>query len=89
MQNTQSQIQDFPTCGVPSRRDSVEGGVVAEFLFFCGLRKPARLFSWGGGSSRIFPWSTKAYAVQWGGVVAQNLSFSWPPKAGAIQWGRG
>ena len=30
------------------------GGVVAEF-------------SVGGGSSRIFPWSPKADAIQWGG----------------------
>ena len=29
-------------------------------------------FSGGGGSSGIFPWSTKAYAIQWrGGVVAE------------------
>ena len=53
---------------MPSRRDSV-GGVVAEF--FRGLRKPTR-FS-GGGSSRIFPWSPRADAIQWGGggVVAE------------------
>ena len=35
-----------------SRRDSVGGGVVAEF--FRGLKKPTR-FSGGRGSSRIFP----------------------------------
>ena len=34
------------SCEVPSRRDSVGGGVVAEM--FCGLRKPSR-FSGGGG----------------------------------------
>ena len=25
----------------------------------------------GGGSSRNFPWSPKAYAIQWGGGVAE------------------
>ena len=35
-----------------SRRDSVGGGVVAEF--FRGLLEPTR-FSGGGGSSAIFP----------------------------------
>ena len=39
------------SCEVPSRRDSVGGGVVAEF--FRGLRKPTR-FSGGGGSRRTF-----------------------------------
>ena len=34
------------SCEVPSRRDSVGGGVVAEC--FCGLKKPTR-FSGGGG----------------------------------------
>ena len=34
------------SCEVPSRRDSVGGGVVAEF--FRGLQKPTR-FSGGGG----------------------------------------
>ena len=69
------------SCQVPSRRDSV-GGVVAEFFrglqeptrfsgggvvaeFFRGLQEPTR-FS-GGGSSRIFPWSPRADAIQWGG----------------------
>ena len=28
-------------------------------------------FSGGGGSSRMFPWSPKADAIQWGGVVAE------------------
>ena len=57
------------SCEVPSRRDSVGGGVVAEF--FRGLRKPTR-FSGGGVGSRMFPWSTKADAIQWGGgIVAQ------------------
>ena len=82
MQNNcivQSQIQDFPKEGAPFRvkchvdGDSVWGGVVAEF--FRGLKKPMR-FSGGGGSSRNFPWSPKAYAIWWGGgVVAQNFSF--------------
>ena len=26
---------------------------------------------WGGGSSRIFPWSPRVDAIQWGGVVAE------------------
>ena len=40
------------SCEVPSRRDSVGGGVVAEI--FCDLRKPAR-FQWGRGSTIHFP----------------------------------
>ena len=48
---------------MPSRRDSVGGGVVAEI--FSGLQKPTP-FS-GEGSSRNFPWSLEADAVQWGG----------------------
>ena len=36
-----------------SRRDSVGGGVVAEF--FRGLQEPTRFSVGGGGSSRIFP----------------------------------
>ena len=32
-------------------------------------------FSGGGGSSRIFPWSPQAIAIQWGGgVVAEFFS---------------
>ena len=59
------------------------GGVVAEI--FCDLRKPSR-FS-GGGSSRIFPWSPNAVAIQWGG--GSSRIFPWSPNAGAIQWGGG
>ena len=54
----------------------------------------------GGGSSRIFPWSPKADAIQWGGgggssrifrglgggVVAE---FSVGSEIDAIQWGGG
>ena len=54
----QSQIQDFPKeappCEVPSRRDSVGGGVVAEF-FFSVASESRRDFQWGGGSTRNFP----------------------------------
>ena len=42
---------------------------------------------WGGGSSRIFPWSPKADAIQWGG--GSSRIFPWSPKADAIQWGGG
>ena len=29
---------------------------------------------WGGGSSRIFPWSPQAVAIQWGGGSSRNFS---------------
>ena len=45
-----------------SRQDSVGGG--------SDPQKPTR-FGGGGGSSRIFPGSPKADAIQWGGVVAE------------------
>ena len=67
------------------RRDSVGGGVVAEFVR--GLRRPTR-FSGGGGSSRICPWSPKADAIQWGGGGSSRIC-PWSPKADAIQWGGG
>ena len=41
------------------------GGVVAGF--FRDLHGMSRRDSVGGGSSRIFPLSPRAYAVQWGG----------------------
>ena len=69
---------------MPSRRDSVGGGVVAEF--FRGLRKPSR-FSGGGGSSSIFSWSPKAVAIQWGG--GSSRIFSWSQEGVAVQWGGG
>ena len=55
-----------------SRRDSVGGGVVAEFVRH--LQKPTR-FGGGGGSSSIFPGSPKADAIRWGegGVVAAAI----------------
>ena len=47
----QSQIQDFPKEG-------------ARFRVKCHVDA----IQWGGGgSSRIFPCSPKAYAIQWGG----------------------
>ena len=50
------------------------GGGVAEI--FRGLKKPMR-FSGGGGSNTHFSSSQKKkkYAIRWGGVVAQKLSF--------------
>ena len=47
---------------------------------------------WGrGGSSRIFPWSPQAVAIQWGGGVVAEFFRGLRPKTGAIsvQWGRG
>ena len=52
-------------CHVDAIFSGEGGGVVAEF--FRGLQ--SRRDSVGGGSSRIFPWSPKADAIQWGGVV--------------------
>ena len=47
----QSQIQDFAKEAVPSRRDSVGGGVVAEF----SVGSKRRRDSVGGGSTMNFP----------------------------------
>ena len=75
------------SCEVPSRRDSVGGGVVAEI--FCVLRKPSP-FSGGGGSSRIFPWSPNADRDSvWGGGGSSRI-FPWSPNADRDSvWGGG
>ena len=36
-------------------------------LNFLSLFRETDAIQWGGGSSRIFPWSPKADAIQWGG----------------------
>ena len=44
------------------------------------MKRQVDAIQWGGGGSNImFPWSPKADAIQWGGVVP------WSPKADAIQ----
>ena len=66
----QSQIQDFPKEG-------------ARFRVKCHVDA----IQWGGGgSSRNFSWSQKAYAIQWegGGVVAEI--FRDLKKPYAVQW---
>ena len=54
------------SCEVPSRRDSVGGGVVAEL----SVVSKADAIQWGGGSSRIFR-GLRTDAIQWGGGVAE------------------
>ena len=73
------------SCEVPSRRDSLGGGVVAEF--FRGLQKPAQ-FSGGGVVAECFRGLLKPTRFIGGGGVVAEL-FSWSPKAGAIHWGGG
>ena len=51
---------------------------------FRDLQKSTR-FSGGGDSSRIFPCSPKADAMQWGGGVVGSRNFPGSPKADAIQ----
>ena len=69
----QSQIQDFPKEGARFR-----------MKWKCHVDA----IQWGG-SSRIFPWPRKAYAIQWGGAGGSSRNVSWSQKWYAIQWGGG
>ena len=45
------------------------------------------MIQWGGGSSRIFPWSPGADAIQRGGEGVVAEIFRDLPRSCVVQWG--
>ena len=61
---------------MPSRRDSVGGGVVTEF--FCALRKPSRFSGGGGVVAEFFPGLQKPTRFSGGGGSTRNFPIMGP-----------